>query len=393
MPIEVTSGPRKHILNARAELIVNILKPENWPTPKWYGRANTTTHIYTYEDYLTFQLQELYLEREHDLRSVLGYYECGTDPCGADVIAGRVNDLLHSAREALEHTAPNLLLVSSTLDLAERYMLWLYPPHVGKARITAILFRLGTLSPFQGKDSLVGRLTDLSKEGTTTDPGPLRALSEEAILAIHIQITHTNIGRGLQINRLRSLRLWGVVVLLMLLLGSPLATNITNVSGWPSEVLFGASKLLTAWMNALVMLLLGGVGGFLSGLLHARSTRVTQSEYLENMLKLQLRPIVGAMVALMLYSLLSWQVLPGITIQSAGSYFIMAFLAGFSERYFLRLLDIKSENGSGEASEQVETTTSGNPTSLQATLRNESDGEGAKGGSVASLSSSENLRR
>jgi hypothetical protein len=108
-------------------------------------------------------------------------------------------------------------------------------------------------------------------------------------------------------------------------------------------------------MNSFAMLLMGAVGGFLSGLLHARSTQVTLAEYLENMLKLQLRPLVGALVALILYVLLSWQVLPGISIESAGSYFIIAFLSGFSERYFLRLLDI--ETGSGESGDQIEVET------------------------------------
>jgi hypothetical protein len=103
------------------------------------------------------------------------------------------------------------------------------------------------------------------------------------------------------------------------------------------------------------MLLMGAIGGFLSGLLQARSTQVTLAEYLENMLKLQLRPLVGALVALILYVLLSWQVLPGISMESAGSYFIIAFLSGFSERYFLRLLDI--ETGSGESREHIEVET------------------------------------
>jgi hypothetical protein len=52
---------------------------------------------------------------------------------------------------------------------------------------------------------------------------------------------------------------------------------------------------------------------------------------------------IGGLVALILYVLLSWQVLPGIIIETAGSYFIVAFLSGFSERYFLRLLDIKAD--------------------------------------------------
>lgn len=102
-------------------------------------------------------------------------------------------------------------------------------------------------------------------------------------------------------------------------------------------------------MNAVAMMILGAVGGFLSGLLQARSTRVTLSEYLESMLRLQLRPLVGALVALILYTILSWQVLPGITIVNPGSYFLIAFLSRFSERYFLRLLKTETENSNEES--------------------------------------------
>ena len=85
------------------------------------------------------------------------------------------------------------------------------------------------------------------------------------------------------------------------------------------------------------------------------------------------------MVALVLYSLLSWQVLPGITIEGAGSYFLIAFLAGFSERYFLRILDINVENGNGRTTEHVEKSASANLKSPLSTFDYESKGKSAKG--------------
>ena len=72
----------------------------------------------------------------------------------------------------------------------------------------------------------------------------------------------------------------------------------------------------------------------------------TFTKYLENMLKLQLRPLVGALLSLVLYTLLSWQVLPGIKIENVGSYFLIAFLSGFSERYFLQLVKTDPESSS-----------------------------------------------
>ena len=48
------------------------------------------------------------------------------------------------------------------------------------------------------------------------------------------------------------------------------------------------------------------------------------------MLKLAIRPMLGANLALVLYVFLAWQVIAGVSITSTGSYFLVAFLAGFS---------------------------------------------------------------
>ena len=159
---------------------------------------------------------------------------------------------------------------------------------------------------------------------------------------------------GLQVNRLRALRDWGLIILLIFFALSPLATNLANIKDWPSD--FIASQLvdlplwlkpLRPWVNALAMMTLGAVAGFLSGLLQAQSTQITFTKYLENILKLQLRPLVGALVSLILYALLSWQVLPGIRIEGVGSYFLIAFLSRFSERYFLQLLSLTESQSRG----------------------------------------------
>jgi hypothetical protein len=349
MPIEGRSREGDQV-KTRRDLVSEILEPEKWPTPKWYDERKAAKGAQTYEEYFTFQLQAKYLELENDFRSVLGNYSQGGDI----VVAGRIDDLLHSAKESLEHANPSLLMVSSVLDLVERYMVWLYPDWMARARISTILLKLGSLS-FKGKDSLVSRLARLSELEKESYPGQFRATLDETIGAINHQAFQGHIGRGLQINRLRLLRNWGLVILVIFLIGSPFAINISDVRVWPSYLIAGESDWLIAWMNAFAMLLMGAVGGFLSGLLQARSTQVTLAEYLENMLKLQLRPLVGALVALILYVLLSWQVLPGISMESAGSYFIIAFLSGFSERYFLRLLDIETESSEPGDQPEVET--------------------------------------
>jgi hypothetical protein len=259
------------------------------------------------------------------------------------VTAERINDLLHSARIALEQESPNLLMVANALDQVERYMVWLYPPWVAKARINSILLQLEDL-PIRGKSLLKNKLTELSQSDNKSDFGELRSVMDDAIGTINDQLVQDQIGRGLQINRLKSLRLWGLIVLAVFLIFSPFVTNIFEESGWPSQFLIDEPNIFFVWVNALAVALMGASGGFISGLLQAQSSKITLTEFLENMIKLQLRPLVGALLSLIIFSLLSWDVLPGISIESVGSYFIIAFLSGFSERYFLRLFDFKAEN-------------------------------------------------
>lgn len=94
---------------------------------------------------------------------------------------------------------------------------------------------------------------------------------------------------------------------------------------------------------------MGAVGGFLSGLLQIRRSQVGLAQYQESMLNLLLKPLVGSIAAVVLFVLLSWQILPGIDVKSAGTYVCLAFISGFSERYFLKLLDIKLDDNNAQA--------------------------------------------
>ena len=96
---------------------------------------------------------------------------------------------------------------------------------------------------------------------------------------------------------------------------------------------------------------MGAIGGTLSGLLTTRDSRPRLATYRTDMLKLSLKPLVGALAAVTLYILLSWDVIPGIDITSGGTYLALAVLAGFSERFFLRLLkSVGEEQGEPERS-------------------------------------------
>jgi hypothetical protein len=53
---------------------------------------------------------------------------------------------------------------------------------------------------------------------------------------------------------------------------------------------------------------------------------------------LALKPLAGAVAAVLLYIFLSWDIIKGIEVTSPGVFVLTAFLAGFSERYFLRVV-------------------------------------------------------
>jgi hypothetical protein len=319
------------------------LTPENWPVPKWYGDKQGAEKIRTYDAYFAHQLRVRYVELENDFRTVFGNFGLSF---GDRVTAERIVALLHTARKMLEEDNSNSLSVSSVLDLVERYMVWLYPPHIAMVRIGGVIHGLQTVKS-NGKDSIVIQLTKLSEGQPETYSGQLRALLDEALGIINKQAISDQIGTGLQIERLKAFWRWGMAFLVIFLIASPIVTNLAALKDWPSQLILREQIIVAAWINALGIIIVGAAGGLLSGLLQARSSRVTLTEYQENMLKLRLKPLVGSLVSLVLYVLLSWGILPGITIQNAGSYFIIAFLSGFSERYFLRLLELKKESEMG----------------------------------------------
>src|SRR5215207_1969722 len=142
----------------------------------------------------------------------------------------------------------------------------------------------------------------------------------------------------LQVTRLKSLLLYVGTAFVLLLLAVPYITISLGggIEGWP-VVEFGQAWL-TQIVSAAAVSAVGAVGGIFSGLVSTRDSTTTLDEYRTSMLKLALKPLVGAVAALTVYLLLSWQVLTGVQVTNGGTFLLVGFLAGFSERYFLRLL-------------------------------------------------------
>ena len=100
---------------------------------------------------------------------------------------------------------------------------------------------------------------------------------------------------------------------------------------------------LTQLIAAAAVGALGAAGGFFSGLINTRDSSTTLGEYRTSMLKLALKPLVGAVASVTLYIFLDWQV-TGVRIVNGGTFLLVGFLAGFSERYFLKVVQAPSED-------------------------------------------------
>jgi hypothetical protein len=328
----------------------DILSPELWPVPNWLD-SKVSIGIRGYKEYFTDHLRIRFAELEVEFRSVYGNFRYSREM--DHVTAARVADLLHRSRQALEGAAPDLLVVTNLLDQVERYMVWLYPPHISDALITRIRSRVESLPEPERSwyREQVATLTDTTTD-RVRDIGRQRSIYGEVTYAFNRHVLFSQISGGLQIERLKALLFWGGIFLVAFLAAFPLLVPASPLaSGQAGPQVLASSSWATAagaWLSGLSVALIGAIGAFLSGLLQVRRSRITLPEYEESMRKLELRPLVGASFALVLYLFLAWRVLAGVEITNLGSYFFVAFLSGFSERYFLRLMDLKADDGVAE---------------------------------------------
>ena len=341
--------------------VKKLLSKENWPHPKFPAEAKEVHRTPTFEDYLTHQLRSRYIVLESEFRIQMG----AKITSGVDTVtAERVFGLFQTAREELEKPKPNPRTVSSTLDLISQYMAWTYGPADLLGHVDLILARLES---YEGaaKDRFVERLNELSPKLEEDEISEaiyqeIRTVLDQANGFLNEQTTQEQMSDGLQLERLGRLFRWGLMLLVIFLVGFPFVANTTAFQNWPSAqyitrqsetsspaagVLEPGSDvpdaqpspgvtpavlqpqddstpqytgpfraLIIVWISTLAIAMVVGAGGFLSGLLQARSTRVKIPEFLESMLNLQLKPLVGALASLVLCAFLSWQVLPVIQV-------------------------------------------------------------------------------
>ena len=288
-----------------------------------------------YYTLLAHQQRYRYVELEEDFRALVSNDQQAND---SRYVKERIVDLLASARPLLCLKNPYKIdhfTVSSILASVERLLIRLYTPQIAQAKAVRVISELRTVD-VAVEDPVLDKLKQASQsdgENPQQDNralDSLRAVFEGAfgILDSHRQRERLLI--ELQVRR-NTLLLWaGITALVVSLIISYCLVE----------------PYLKRFSYILGVLLVGAMGGLLSGLIQVRNTQFAMSNFQVLMgTLLWLRPVVGAIIASILFILLSWGMLPGIKIENDGSYFLFAFLSGFSERYFLQLMKLNVPNG------------------------------------------------
>jgi len=330
-----------------------------------------TTPVPSYQQYLGQELRARYLELQCEYELAEAEPSEPSRQAVTDVLNKRIKALLAEVSHML-CTQPDAYTIGSHLDLVEKLLVFVCPVPMLEAHAEILLSGLKT-SAIENRAELEKGITQwLNPLSNTHDKQVhddqhhdaqhhLRIALAEVVSASNRAHCQIIMNSNMQIQRLTGLRNWGIAITICFLLLSPLAINVEALLqlNTPTEYMLGTTVHMTgtppqligdrwelaaiAWGQALAILLIGAISGFLSGLLQARHSQISIRGYRENRLKIQLKPLVGALVALLLYIFLSWNTIPGIKVDSTGSYLLLAFLAGFSERYFLQLFNLKND--------------------------------------------------
>ena len=259
-------------------------------------------------------------------------------------------------------------------------MVWLYHDDIARVAIPTLIARLENIPNLNDshKQSLKEDLKTIQKYNSKD----FRPIFQEVIWICNERNWEEMINTGLQIERLRHYFKWGLGILVILFIAFPILINpsifrVSELGGNVTTIVsiinttsggywnFGLLDLVNwiraicgigwhiinlshlsiiSWTTALGTAIFGATGGYLSGLLQTRSSKTNLGLYEESVNLSQLRFVFGGIAGLVTCILLSWNLLTDIKITTLGPIILAAFLSGFSERYFVKLLKIDPEN-------------------------------------------------
>jgi hypothetical protein len=292
------------------------------------GRRYTRSRLYT--------LMHEYIKIRNDLLVAASFI---SDAAESQRYANCCRDYLAKAKANLESENPRIYFSSSMLDLAARSLVWLYTEDTVKFRYRAVMAQLEDLQDADDAKRAFKQLKYVRNE----DISRQRAALADALEYFSRQEQRLLLEDSLQVSRLHRLLWYMGTAFVLLVIAAPAVTiNLSQgVPGWP------VLRIGPAWLTQLIAAasvgFVGAAGGLFSGLINTRDSSTTLGEYRTSMLKLALKPLVGAVASITLYIFLDWQI-TGMKVINGGTFLLVGFLAGFSERYFLKLLQAPTEH-------------------------------------------------
>ena len=318
------------------EEMAKWLDDKMWKQPKWLKRTNAEKpKNLGYQGFYLNSLRARYLKLEGNFKTA--YNNFYNTPYMDLVTARLIINYLQTSREALEDDDCDVNDVITMLDMTDQSMVWIYPPHYAKAQA------MGLAAELKGQGIAWGNYleSEVLKEGQTL--GGIRAALDKTKEALNEAKQGAIISTGLQIERLNMARKWSWYVLGASIVFLPMVINYDD-SFWAKSILSKFLPDIRPWVVTLCVAIFGAGGAFFSSLMSVRTTKTVLTDYQENLKNNQLKLNIGALAAMILFSFLSWQIVPGITLTNGGSVIFLAFIAGFSERFFLNLLNINGED-------------------------------------------------
>ena len=335
--------------------INNWLSYENWPMPGWYTNNERPRSSLNADDYLYYFLQDLrckYILLESDFRTILPIYI--KKPKLLDLGTSQIiYEHLQAARENLEHDDITIIMMINELDFIDRGLIWIYPAHLLKPKAASLKLRLERLKPIgweyyqaeldrKMKNDIPEECSIDIQKFSSDKLYSIRSILDETTGACNKQLLDEHINAGLQIKRLLEIRKWGLIMLFTFLAFSSFIVNIEFLHTW-RYIIYPDNFYIISFLLAVSIAFFGASGGFLSGLMYIRGSTTNLSKYRESLIRTQLKPIVGAFAALLIYVFISYKIISGIDLNNLGAILLAAFISGFSERFFLRLIDVKIE--------------------------------------------------
>jgi hypothetical protein len=249
----------------------------------------------------------------------------------------RCADYLSLAKRQLESRRTNLAVCANALSLAEGQLVLLFPRDTLGVRFGNIRRLLVARAP---RSPRIADELEALGEYRPDDCDAVRVRLQQAVHAAYQIDEQELLEDDLQVSRLR--RLTGYMFLAWVVLMGIMPFVTTRLKPGRDALNWPVFDLSTAWLTQIVAALgisvVGAVGGLISGMFGVRDAPATLGDFRTSLLRLSLKPIAGAIAALIVYLFLSWQVISGVSVENGGVYVLAAFLAGFSERYFLRIL-------------------------------------------------------